>query len=137
MKVLHIDSSIQGDASITRQLTAGTVALIRSGHSHADVVYRDLASNEIRHLTGAIAAGFRQTGAPAPDEATLREHQVSESLVTEFLASDVLVIGAPMYNFSVSSQLKAWLDRIAQVGRTFKYTENLSLIHISEPTRPY
>jgi FMN-dependent NADH-azoreductase len=58
------------------------------------------------------------------DEATRQEHQLSASLVDEFLAHDVIVIGVPMYNFSVPSQLKAWLDRLAQAGRTFKYTEN-------------
>jgi len=58
------------------------------------------------------------------DDTTVREHQVSEALVTEFLGSDVIVIGAPMYNFSVPSQLKAWLDRLAQAGRTFRHTEN-------------
>ena len=51
------------------------------------------------------------------------ENEVSEKLVSQFLAADVIVIGAPMYNFSVPSQLKAWIDRMAQAGRTFKYTE--------------
>ncbi|KPA88978.1 MULTISPECIES: FMN-dependent NADH-azoreductase [Pseudomonas] len=124
MNILHIDSSILGEGSVTRELSAELVAQLRARHPTARVTYRDLAEHEVRHLNGAIAAGFRQPGGGEWDEATVREHQVSETLVTEFLHSDLLVIGAPMYNFSLSSQLKAWLDRIAQVGRTFKYTEN-------------
>lgn len=123
MKILHIDSSILGNSSVTRDLSAATVAHIKASHPDAQVEYRDLALNEIRHLNGAIAAGFRPGGSSAVDDSARQEHLVSEALVNEFLASDVLVIGAPMYNFSVSSHLKAWLDRIAQMGRTFKYTD--------------
>lgn len=123
MKILHIDSSILDSASLTRELSAAVVAEIRTRHPAAEVTHRDVVADEIRHLDGAIAAGFRPTGVGDFDDATLTEHRVSETLVTEFLASDVLVIGAPMYNFSVPSQLKAWMDRIAQAGRTFKYTE--------------
>lgn len=124
MKILHIDSSILGSGSLTRELSAAVVAEIRARHPAAEVKHRDIVNEEIRHLDGAIAAGFRPTGIGDFDDAALKEHKISEALVTEFLASDVLVIGAPMYNFSVSSQLKAWMDRIAQAGRTFRYTEN-------------
>ncbi|AVE04806.1 FMN-dependent NADH-azoreductase [Pseudomonas sp. R11F] len=123
MKILHIDSSIMGSNSITRRLSSTIVAHLQDSHRETHVEYRDLVDDELKHLTGPIAAGFRQTEINDFTETTLQEHQLSETLVMEFLASDVLVIGAPMYNFNVSSQLKAWLDRIAQVGRTFKYTE--------------
>ncbi|MBB6253265.1 FMN-dependent NADH-azoreductase [Nitrospirillum iridis] len=123
MKILHIDSSILESASLTRELSAAVVDEIRTRNPGAEVARRDVVADEIRHLDGAIAAGFRPTGFGDFDDATLKQHGVSETLVTEFLASDVLVIGAPMYNFSVPSQLKAWMDRIAQAGRTFKYTE--------------
>ncbi|MBI6911852.1 FMN-dependent NADH-azoreductase [Pseudomonas palleroniana] len=123
MKILHIDSSIMGSNSITRRLSSTFVAHLQDSHRETHVEYRDLVDDELKHLTGPIAAGFRQTEINDFTKATLQEHQLSETLVMEFLASDVLVIGAPMYNFNVSSQLKAWLDRIAQVGRTFKYTE--------------
>jgi len=67
--------------------------------------------------------GFRLgPNADGLTEAQQRENQVSEQLVTQFLAADVVVVGAPMYNFSIPSQLKAWIDRIAQAGRTFTYT---------------
>ncbi|WP_323659764.1 FMN-dependent NADH-azoreductase [Pectobacterium versatile] len=123
MNILHIDSSILESGSVSRQISADVVEQLVKQHPHAVVTYRDVVKNEIRHLTGPIAAGFRQITSSSADEATLREHQLSEALVAEFLANDVIVIGAPMYNFSVSSQLKSWLDRLAQAGKTFKYTE--------------
>ncbi|NSX94511.1 MULTISPECIES: FMN-dependent NADH-azoreductase [Agrobacterium] len=122
MKILHIDSSISGDNSITRELTAAVVANIVSGNPSAEITYHDLVSEPVAHLNGAIAAGFRPLGVSTFDDVALREHKVSEDLVTSFLASDTVIVGAPMYNFSVSTQLKAWLDRIAQPGKTFKYT---------------
>ncbi|TCQ81585.1 FMN-dependent NADH-azoreductase [Pseudomonas sp. JUb52] len=123
MKLLHIDSSIMGNASVTRELSAAVVAAIQADRPDVRVTYRDLATEEISHLSGPIAAGFRQPSQADVAPEALAQHQLSEALVTEFLASDVLVIGAPMYNFSVPTQLKAWLDRIAQVNRTFKYTD--------------
>ncbi|KVG67619.1 FMN-dependent NADH-azoreductase [Burkholderia cenocepacia] len=123
MNILHLDSSILGSNSITRELSAAVVADIQAQHGPANVTYRDLVRDEIRHLTGPIAAGFRQIDAGEFDDETAQEHLLSELIVTEFLANDVIVIGVPMYNFSVPSQLKAWFDRLAQVGRTFRYTE--------------
>nr|WP_214648764.1 FMN-dependent NADH-azoreductase [Pectobacterium carotovorum] len=123
VNILHIDSSILESGSVSRQISADVVEQLVNQHPQAVVTYRDVVKDEIRHLTGPIAAGFRQIASSSADEATLREHQLSEALVAEFLANDVIVIGAPMYNFSVSSQLKSWLDRLAQAGKTFKYTE--------------
>ncbi|AIR70956.1 FMN-dependent NADH-azoreductase [Dickeya fangzhongdai] len=123
MKILHIDSSILEGVSVTQQISADVIAQLVKHHPEATVSYRDVVKQEIRHLTGAIAAGFRQIASASVDSSTLQEHMISEQLVSEFLANDVIVIGAPMYNFSVSSQLKSWLDRIAQTGKTFKYTE--------------
>lgn len=129
MQILHLDSSISGNTSVSRALSAAIVAEIvrQRGSTGAAVTVtaRDLAAQPLAHLDGPIAAGFRQPGSVGntrSDAALLREHALSEQLATELLASDVIVIGAPMYNFSVSSQLKAWLDRIAQPGRTFQYT---------------
>ncbi|AJP56970.1 FMN-dependent NADH-azoreductase [Pandoraea vervacti] len=123
MNILHIDASILCEQSITRDLAASVVQQLQATHPETRLVYRDVVQQEIRHLTGAIAAGFRPTGVTAFDEVTLQEHQVSELLLEEFMASDVIVVAAPMYNFSVPTQLKAWLDRLAQAGRTFQYTE--------------
>ncbi|TWC65134.1 FMN-dependent NADH-azoreductase [Herbaspirillum sp. SJZ099] len=123
MQILHLDSSILGPASASRVLSAAVVEELLTLHPAAQVNVRDLAQTPIAHLDGAIAAGFRQPGTVAEDAAVRSEHALSETLVSELLASDVIVLGVPMYNFSVPSQLKAWLDRIAQPGRTFRYTE--------------
>lgn len=126
MQVLHLDSSISGDASVSRALSAAIIAEItRQRTIDGDMVHvmqRDLVAQPVAHLDGLIAAGFRPLGHASSDDAVAREHAISEQLVTQLLASDVIVIGAPMYNFSVASQLKAWMDRIAQPGRTFQYT---------------
>lgn len=122
MNILHLDSSIMGDASASRSLTAEVVATLRRSAPDAAYTYRDLAADPIPHLDGAIAAGFRGTDAQSLPPETRAEHARSEDLVTELLDSDVIVVGAPMYNFSVASQLKAWIDRVAQPGRTFRYT---------------
>lgn len=123
MKILHLDSSINSEFSVTRQLSAEVVnALMQYGEAH-QVTYRDLVKDPISHLTLDIASGFRPVpGSVASSPSTLSEHNLSNLLVSEFLASEVIVIGTPMYNFSVSGQLKAWMDRIAQPGKTFSYT---------------
>ena len=124
MKILHLDSSILGDASASRVLSAALVEELRTRHPDVQVTTRDLVSTPIDHLDGPIAGGFRNPGTVAADAVLRAEHALSETLVSELLDSDVIVLGAPMYNFSIPSQLKAWLDRIAQPGRTFRYTEN-------------
>jgi FMN-dependent NADH-azoreductase len=123
MKLLHIDSSIMGGNSVSRQLTQNIVALWQATHPGTTVDYLDLAQDTPSHLS-AESLGFRMpTGSPDLSEAQQRENAVSEALVSQFLAADVIVVGAPLYNFSIPSQLKAWIDRIAQPGRTFGYTE--------------
>jgi FMN-dependent NADH-azoreductase len=102
--ILHIDSSINGENSATRTLTASIVDQLKSAQWGEQVVYRDLAANPLPHLT---LAAFTDT-----------------SVLDEFLAADTVVIGAPMYNFTLPTQLKAWIDRLAVAGTTFRYTEN-------------
>lgn len=123
MKLLHIDSSVLGNNSVSRQLTAEIVAKWRASHPGTAVDYLDLAIDAPSHLS-ADSLGFRMApGAVDLTDIQRQENAVSEALVQQFLAADVIVIGAPLYNFSIPSQLKAWIDRVAQVGRTFKYTE--------------
>lgn len=123
MKLLHIDSSVLGANSVSRQLTAQIVAKWRASHPGTTVEYLDLAVSAPSHLS-VESLGFRLApGATEPTQGQIRENAISESLVTQFLAADVIVVGAPLYNFSIPSQLKAWIDRVAQVGRTFKYTD--------------
>jgi FMN-dependent NADH-azoreductase len=124
MKLLHIDSSPLGTNSVSRELTRRIVAQWQAAAPGTTVETLDLAADAPSHL-GPDSLGFRL----GPDAATLteaqkRENAVSERLVSQFLAADVVVIGAPMYNFTIPSQLKAWIDRIAQAGRTFRYGPN-------------
>ncbi|QMV65551.1 FMN-dependent NADH-azoreductase [Pseudomonas berkeleyensis] len=123
MKLLHLDSSILGDASASRQLSRDVVKAWSAAESDVQVTYRDLASDALSHLSAAslVAAG---TPAELRDAAQKHEVELAERTVEEFLAADAIVIGAPMYNFAIPSQLKAWIDRIAVAGKTFKYTEN-------------
>jgi len=122
MNLLHIDSSVLGTHSVSRQLTAEIVAAWRQAHPQASVDYLDLAVDTPHHFT-ADAIGIKTGLQAAPTEAQRFENAVSERLVRQFLAADVIVVGAPLYNFSIPTQLKAWIDRVAQSGRTFKYTE--------------
>ncbi|MDI3380492.1 FMN-dependent NADH-azoreductase [Xenophilus aerolatus] len=122
MKLLQVDSSVLGTNSVSRQLTAEITAQWRAAHAGTTVEYLDLAVDTPNHFS-ADALGIKAGLQAEPTEAQRRENTVSERLVSQFLAADVIVIGAPLYNFSVPTQLKAWIDRLAQAGRTFKYTE--------------
>eukprot|EP01032_Pedospumella_encystans_P035190 gene35190-39804_t len=122
MKLLHIDSSILSGNSTSRLLTAETVAAWRAAHPDTTVEYLDLAVDTPSHFS-ADALGIKTGVQAQPTEAQQRENTLSEKLVSQFLAADVVVVGAPLYNFTIPSQLKAWIDRLAQAGRTFKYTE--------------
>jgi FMN-dependent NADH-azoreductase len=121
-QLLHIDASILGGNSVSRQLTAQIVASWRAANPATEVSYLDLAVDTPSHLS-AESLGFRLPAGAELSDVQQRENAVSEALVSQFLAADVVVIGAPLYNFSIPTQLKAWIDRVAQVGRTFKYTE--------------
>jgi FMN-dependent NADH-azoreductase len=123
MKLLHIDSSPLGGNSVSRQLTQSIVAQWRAAHPHTKVEHLDLAKDAPGHLN-MDSLGFRLgVNAEGLSDVQRKENELSEKLVSQLLAADVIVIGAPMYNFSIPSQLKAWIDRIAQAGRTFKYTD--------------
>ncbi len=124
MKVLHIDSSILGTHSVSRALTHQVVEQWQASHPGTVVDYLDLAQNAPSHLD-AHSIGFRappQAVALTPRQ--IEENALSEALVSQFLAADVVVIGAPLYNFTIPTQLRAWIDRIAQPGRTFAYDAN-------------
>jgi FMN-dependent NADH-azoreductase len=122
MKLLHVDSSILGEGSVSRQLSADIVAAEKRLRPDLSVTYRDLAVEPVGHLSGAHLAAFQGAAPETPELA--RDLAAGQSALDEFLAADIVVIGAPMYNFSVPSQLKAWIDRLAVAGKTFRYTEN-------------
>ena len=122
MKLLHIDSSILGTHSATRELGAAVVESWRGRQPDIEVQYLDLAREPLGDLTGALIAA--RSSPPAVAGAELQSDIArSERALDDFLAADVIVVGAPMYNFSIPSQLKAWIDRIAVAGKTFRYTE--------------
>lgn len=121
-RLLHIDSSILGGNSVSRQLTTQIVDSWRASQPALQVSYLDLAVDTPSHLS-AESLGFRMPSGTALSDVQQRENAISEALVAQFLAADVIVIGAPLYNFTVPTQLKAWIDRIAQAGRTFTYTD--------------
>ena len=121
--LLHIDSSVLGDVSTSRKLTASIVDALQQDNPQAQVTYRDLADAPPAHLTGGVLIAMRSGDLTGLNDEERAQVALSEELLNEFLASDTVVIGAPMYNFSLPTQLKAWIDRLAQAGRTFKYTE--------------
>ncbi|MCT7662311.1 FMN-dependent NADH-azoreductase [Shinella kummerowiae] len=121
MNVLHIDSGILGEHSVSRRLTAAVVAQIKSEQPDASVTYRDLVANPLQHLSGAhlMAANAK----PEDVDAQIAADNVQGAAVLEeFLAADTVILGVPMYNFSLPSQLKTWIDRIAVSGKTFRYS---------------
>ncbi len=121
MRLLHIDAAITGETSVSRQLTERTVAAWRAAHPELQVDYLDLAAQPVAHYNGeALALRHGQT--ENLSDAQKRENAVTERLLAQFLAADVVVLGAPFYNFGIPTQLKAWIDRIVQPGRTFRYT---------------
>lgn len=122
MKLLHIDSSVLAEHSVSRQLTARIVAEWQATHPGTAVEYLDLAQDTPATLSGAELAA-RMTPADSRSAEQTAAAARTEAFLQQFLAADVIVVGAPMYNFSIPSQLKNWIDCIAQAGRTFKYTE--------------
>ena len=109
MKLLHVDASALGAYSVSRSLTAAIVDEFVRHHPGMEVTYRDLHAEPLAHWS------------PTADEQATAE---SAQVLQEFLDADVVVIGSPMYNFSIASSLKAWIDRITVAGKTFRYTAN-------------
>ena len=120
MKLLHIDSSILGEASASRELSAAIVTALTRVMPNLEIVRRDLDADPIPHLDSRLLAAVRPEIAADPAADT---DESSTTALQEFLDADIVVIGAPMYNFTIASQLKAWLDRIVIAGKTFRYDE--------------
>ena len=121
MKLLHVDSSILGPHSVSRILSGEIAGQHKRLNPGLEIIYRDLAAEPLMHLSPAHIAAFQgqapQNGAVEADIAN------SGKVLDEVFAASILVIGAPMYNFAISSQLKAWIDRLIVAGRTFRYNE--------------
>jgi FMN-dependent NADH-azoreductase len=118
MKLLHIDSSVLGPHSVSRQLSSAIVDRLRRQDPDLALVYRDLSSTPLAHLSGSHLAAAQGAAQSAEVQQDLAAGQAA---LEEFLAADIVVLGAPMYNFTIPSQLKAWIDRILVAGKTFKY----------------
>jgi len=127
MTILHLDSSPRGERSHSRQLTRAFVQELQQKHPDATVVYRDLGHNPPSHVDETwIAATYSDPSTHGPDHlAALKE---SEELIAEIIGADLIVVGVPMYNFSIPSTLKAYIDQIVRPGRTFAYPSYEGLV---------
>ncbi|HEY9236409.1 MULTISPECIES: FMN-dependent NADH-azoreductase [Phenylobacterium] len=118
--ILVLNSSVSGEASVSRLLVADAVTELTQRDPNAKVVFRDLAADPLPHLLPSTVAGVRATAStPAEEEA----RRLSDELIAELRAADTVVIGAPMYNFSIPTTLRAWFDHILRPGVTFRYSE--------------
>lgn len=122
MNLLHVDSSILGDHSVSRKISAAAVAALKAAHPGLEVTYRDLDASPAPHQSGALLAA-RATPADRRTAEQARDVAAADAILEEFLAADVVVLGAPLYNFGIPSQLKSWIDHLAVAGRTFRYSE--------------
>lgn len=125
MKLLHIDSSVLGTESVSRPLTAAIVGRLTKTNGRVEVIYRDLATSPPPHMTLASLPGDHpfstRAGLLSPAAQAVRDE--SQRLLDEFLGADTVVLGAPMYNFTIPTQLKSWIDVIVVPGKTFRFTE--------------
>lgn len=118
--LLHIDSSPRGARSRSRRMTQEFVEQWKQTHPADTVTYRDIGRNPVPHVNEPwIAAGYTPPEQRTPE--LWEAIRISDQLVDELLAADVYVIGVPMYNFSIPSALKAYIDQIVRVGRTFAF----------------
>lgn len=119
--VLIIDSAATGDASVSKKLTRELARSLEQGGGSVNLVFRDIGANPIPHLGEAAVPAIR-TGT-ADDEAGRQALALSDALIAELRAADLIVIGAPMYNFGIASTLKSWFDHVLRAGITFRYSE--------------
>lgn len=122
MRLLHIDSSVLGPNSASRALSAEIVARQVALHPGVTVTHRDLAADAALHLSPAHLAAWQ--GGAVEDALLGADLAKGSAYLDELLGADIIVIGAPMYNFSIPSQLKAWVDRVVIAGKTFRYGAN-------------
>jgi FMN-dependent NADH-azoreductase len=121
MQILHLDSSILGTASVSRHLSSNIVGHLKTLHPESTVIYRDLAIDPALHLSAKHLAAFQ--GAESDDAVLAEDLYKGTAYLRELLASNIVVIGTPMYNLTIPTSLKAWIDRISLVGKTFHYTD--------------
>lgn len=119
-KILVIHASPNGAGSTSRQVTQKVIDQLKAKHSQVEVIERDLDKNPPGHITGAHVGAYY-----TPAEQLTAEQknllQASDGYITDLLAADILVIGTPMWNFNVPSVLKAWIDHVVRVNKTFSF----------------
>jgi len=127
MTILHLDSSPRGERSHSRQLTRAFVQELQSTHTGSTVIYRDLGHNPPPHVDEPwIAAHYSDPSTHGPDQQAALK--LSEEMIAELFAADLIVVGVPMYNFSIPSTLKAYIDQIVRRGRTFAFPSYEGLV---------
>ncbi|WP_121116689.1 FMN-dependent NADH-azoreductase [Croceibacterium ferulae] len=123
MQILRIDSATTGDDSVSGRLTQMLLDHFTAQHPDATVIEHDYGTDPLPHLDPVTTGAIRR-----PEEARTPEMQAAfakeRAVLDEFLASDIVLVGAPMYNFTIPSQLKAWIDRLGVPRVTFAYDEN-------------
>jgi len=122
MNILHISSSARGNASYSNRVASGVVGEISARNGGATVTLRDLARDPLPHIDDDFVAATRSPTGPQTERQRSQLAQ-SDALVDELLAADLIVIAAPMINFTIPSNLKTWIDYVARAGRTFRYSE--------------
>ncbi len=122
MKILHIDSSVTGEASVSRPLTKAAAEQLKGANPGSEYVYRDVVKNTLRHYTAVLRQNGVNLEQVTPEQKA--ELESGKEILDEFVGADTILLGAPMYNFGIPSQLKAWIDLICVAGTTFKYGAN-------------
>lgn len=134
MKILHIDSSILGESSLSRQISAQVVGKLTSANSDTQITYRDLVAEELPHMSGELIGALRSPpDDPSPEVAAGMD--MADTLIEELMAADVVVVGAGLYNLTVPTQLKAWIDRVVLAGRTFRYDADGNQVGLAKGKR--
>lgn len=122
MKLLHIDTSIQPTGSLSREMSASAADRFKQETPSLEVQYLDLASNPLPHLTGSVfGAIIKDIDTAGFSEAERDDIVASRKALEDFMAADIVLLGVPLYNYSVPSTLRAWIDRIVVFGKTFRY----------------
>ena len=122
MQILRIDSASTGESSVSRELTQAILDHFRAAHPEATVIERDLVADPLPHIDEARTGAIRQPP-EAHDAAMAEVFPAERAVLDEFLASDIVIVGAPMYNFTIPSQLKSWIDRLGVPRVTFAYED--------------
>lgn len=122
MKLLHIDTSIQTAGSLSREMSTAAVDRLTREIPGLEIQYKDLAAQPLPHLTAQVFAALAQdVDIGAFSEAERNDAVASKKALEDFMAADIVVLGVPLYNYSVPSTLRAWIDRIVVFGKSFKY----------------